>query len=71
MSVLRARLTALQNDRATIVFEDGQSFSVPASVIEGVATPGSEVCLVVTVPAAEDAGRQGLARDLLNEILRT
>ncbi|MFA5935976.1 MAG: hypothetical protein WC787_03950 [Patescibacteria group bacterium] len=69
MSSLRATVESIQNDRATVVFEDGQKLVVGVSSLEGIPKQGSDVRVIVTVPSAEDAGRQALARELLNEIL--
>lgn len=66
---LRATIRVIEGDRLTVALEDGQTLTVPASACEGKPTVGAEVRMIVTAPAAEDAGRQALAKELLNEIL--
>ncbi|MEO5927800.1 MAG: hypothetical protein ABIO72_03700 [Patescibacteria group bacterium] len=68
---LRATIRVIDGDRLTVAFEDGQIIIIPASQCEGKPTVGAEVRLIVTVPSAEDSGRQALAKELLNEILTT
>jgi hypothetical protein len=67
---LRATIRVIEGDRITVALEDGQTITILASQCEGKPVVGGEVRLIVTVPAAEDSGRQGLAKDLLNEILQ-
>lgn len=54
-----------------ISLNDGQSLTLSASDIEGTVKVGSEVALVVATLESEDAGRERLAKDLLNELLKT
>jgi len=69
MSFLTAKVTSIEGDRIVVELEDGQTLRVSKDACEGTATVGAEVRMIVAVPAAEDAGRQALARELLNEIL--
>ena len=50
-------------------FEDGQTVTVPIAACEGAPVVGGAVRLIVAALGSEDAGRQDLARELLNEIL--
>lgn len=67
----RATIHVIEGDRVTVALEDGQTFTIPASACEGKAVVGAEVRVIVTLPSAEDSGRQALAKELLNEILAT
>jgi ribosomal protein S1 len=69
--MLRATVESVSNDQAIVRFEDGQMLRIPVSAIEGDSVSGQDVRVIVVRPTAEDAGRQLLARDLLNEILGT
>ena len=66
---LRGKITVVEGDRVTVVLEDGQTLTVPASSLEGKPAVGADVRVIVAIPAAEDSGRQALAKELLNEIL--
>lgn len=66
---LKAKVVSSTNERATLEFEDGQMLTVPLTAIEGQPKSGMEVALVVAALGAEDAGRQAIARDLLNNLL--
>jgi hypothetical protein len=66
---LRAKIVSMEGDRVTVAFDDGQTMTIPASACEGKPSMDAEVRLLVTVPSAEDSGRQALAKELLNEIL--
>jgi len=68
---LRAKVLSINNDRVMISLNDGQSLTLSASDIEGTVKVGSEVALVVATLESEDAGRERLAKDLLNELLKT
>jgi preprotein translocase subunit YajC len=69
MSALHAKVTSIEGDRIVVELEDGQTLRLSKDACEGKATVGAEIRIIVTVPGAEDAGRQALARGLLNEIL--
>ncbi len=68
--MLKATLRVIQGDRATLAFEDGQTFTVPVSEIEGMGKEGQLVAVSLAALGSEDAGRQRLAQDLLNELLK-
>jgi len=67
--MLKAKIAAFTGERVTLEFEDGQFLTVATSVIEGVPKLGMDICVVLAAPGAEDAGRQILAKDLLNSLL--
>lgn len=66
---LKATIASVTGDRVTVAFEDGQTLDLPASAFEGAPAAGLDVGAVFAVSGAEDAGRQALARDLLNSLL--
>ncbi len=67
----RAKVLSINNDRATITFNDGQSLTLPVSSIEGAIKVNSEIVFMAAALESEDAGRERLSRDLLNELLKT
>lgn len=69
-SLLQGSVVAVEGDRVTLTLADGQKLIVPLAECEGTPTVGASVRLIVAVLGTEDAGRQALARDLLNELLR-
>jgi hypothetical protein len=66
---LKAKIVSLSDERATLEFDDGQKITIPKETIEGIIKPGVEIGVVLVALGAEDAGRQVLARDLLNSLL--
>jgi hypothetical protein len=68
--MLRAKVISLTGERANLSFEDGQSLTLPIGDIEGTPKVGNDVAIIPAVLGSEDAGRQHLAQDLLNEILK-
>lgn len=66
---LQATVQSLAGEQVTLEVSDGQKLVVPISACEGMPVVGSSVRLVVAVLGSEDAGRQALARELLNDIL--
>ncbi len=66
---LSATVQSIDGEVAVLALDDGQTLRVPLSACEGQAKPGLKVRLVVAMIGSEDAGRTGLARELLNEIL--
>lgn len=68
--MLKAKIISLTGDRAVLSFEDGQSFTIPTGSVEGALKAGQEVAVVIAALGSEDAGRQKLAQDLLNELLK-
>ncbi|MFA4954311.1 MAG: hypothetical protein WC641_03300 [Patescibacteria group bacterium] len=67
---MKAKITNLDESRVTLTLEDGQVLSLPAAAVSGQIKPGQEALLAVFPVGGEEAGRQQLARDFLNEILR-
>ncbi len=68
--MFKAKIVSLNDDRATLSFENGQSLVVSLSDIEGTPKLGAEVVLNVACLGSEDAGRTKLAQGLLNELLK-
>ncbi|GMU25192.1 hypothetical protein KJZ71_02135 [Patescibacteria group bacterium] len=68
---LKAVVTAAQNGIIQMKLEDGQTVRIPETACEGTATEGLELRLMVVAPGSEDAGRQAIAKSVLNELLRT
>lgn len=68
--MLKGRISEIRGEDAELRLENGQVFVMPLSAIEGEAKPGQDVVLVAAVLGGEDAGRQHLARHLLNELLK-
>lgn len=66
---MRANVQKIEGTRVTLALSDGQILTASLSDIEGLPKLGSEVRIIITNPGSEDAGRQALARGLLNEIL--
>jgi len=64
-----AKIVSLTDERATLELEDGQTVSLPVSSFEGQPKQGMDVSIVAVPLGAEDAGRQAIARDLLNTLL--
>jgi len=67
--MLQTTVTDIQNGQVTIRLNDGQTVRVPVADFEGTPTVGSAVYLVLAVPGSEDAGRQSLAKHLLNQMI--
>jgi polynucleotide 5'-kinase involved in rRNA processing len=68
--MLKGKITGIRGEDAELSLQNGQVLVVPLSAIEGEAQIGQEAVLVVAVTGSEDAGRQHLARHLLNELLK-
>jgi len=68
--MLKAKVAKIENQTVTLELADGQSLALPQSSVEGECKPGQEVALLAAALGAEDAGRQELARRLLNELLK-
>ncbi len=71
MMPLKAKITSLTDEHATLEFNDRQIITVPITSIEGQPKRGMEVGVVFAAFGSEDAGRQALARDLLNSLFST
>jgi hypothetical protein len=68
-SPLKTIIRSLTETHVMLSLEDGQELRVPLSTLEGSPKVGAEAYLIVALPGSEDAGRQPLARDLLNQLL--
>ena len=68
-SFVEATVQSVEGEKLVLAFEDGQLLRLPMSACEGTPLPGSHVRVLCVALNAEDAGRQRLARDLLNELL--
>jgi len=68
--MLSAKITKIQDQSITLALPDGQVLVVPQSALEGHPAEGLSVNLVLAVPGAEDAARQKLAKDILNELTK-
>jgi hypothetical protein len=66
---LKGTIVGITDASASILMENGQKMQVPLTSIEGLAKEGQEVAVVLTALGSEDAGRQKLARELLNALL--
>jgi hypothetical protein len=67
---LKAKISSIEGERATLVFEDGQKLTVPTASVEGILKVGQDAALIIAGIGSEDAGRKQLAQDLLNELLK-
>lgn len=67
---LKGKVTSVQGETVTVMLENGEELRVPKTACEGEPKQGLEVRLVIAIPGAEDAARQSLSRDLLNELLK-
>ena len=68
--MMKAKVMKIQEQTVTLQLPDGQLLALPSKSVEGECKPGQEVAIVAAVLGAEDAGRQALARHLLNELLK-
>ncbi|MFZ2804013.1 MAG: hypothetical protein WA001_02205 [Patescibacteria group bacterium] len=68
---ITAKVLSITGDRVSLGFGDGQKVELPVSVFEGTPKEGLDVTLLALVLGSEDAGRTAVARNLLNELLRT
>ncbi len=69
LTSLHATVLTIEGDQVTLSCDDGQLVKLPLAACEGMPKVGSQIRLWATVLGSEDAGRQDLARELLNEIL--
>ena len=69
--MLTAKITKVEESRVTLTLPDGQSLVVPVSALEGQPVEGRSVDMIMAVPGAEDAARQKLAKDILNELIQS
>lgn len=68
--MLNAKITKIQDEQVWLTFMDGQVLRVPVSGVEGKPSEGLSVSLVLAVPGSEDAARQKLAKEILNELIQ-
>ncbi|MDQ7815245.1 MAG: hypothetical protein RDU25_05600 [Patescibacteria group bacterium] len=68
--MLKGKIISLSGDSAIVQTEDGQSLNIKTGSLEGRANEGQDVAVIVVALGGEDAGRQELARHLLNELLK-
>ncbi|MFA6100347.1 MAG: hypothetical protein WC750_05790 [Patescibacteria group bacterium] len=68
--MLTAKITKIEDQRLTLSFPDGQVLLVPPSALEGKPVENLSVGLIMAVPGSEDAARQKLAKDILNELIQ-
>ena len=66
----KAKVISVVGEKVTLSFEDGATFVVPVSAIEGTVKEGQEAALLIVALGGEDAGRQKIAQDLLNGLLK-
>ncbi|MFA6161491.1 MAG: hypothetical protein WCT54_00465 [Patescibacteria group bacterium] len=67
--MMKATVTTIQDTKVKLTLPDGQIFVVPLSSFEGIPKEGMSVALILAVPGADDAARQRLSKDLLNELM--
>ena len=69
INMLKGTITQLENGSAAITLSNGQILNIQVSEIEGVPAVGASVSIIVAMPNSEDAARQRMAKDVLNEFL--
>jgi hypothetical protein len=65
----RAKVVRLEGERVELSLEDGQTLALSLKAFEGTPKEGQEVMLLAVAVGSEDAGRQAMARELLNGLL--
>lgn len=70
INMLKGKISEIRGEEAELRLENGRILALPVSAIEGEAKVGQDVALLAAVLGGEDAGRQRLARHLLNELLK-
>jgi hypothetical protein len=68
--MLNAKIAKIEGDNITLSIPDGQTWVVPISALEGKPAEGLSVGVILAVPGSEDAARQKLAKDILNELIQ-
>jgi len=68
--MLKGKIMSLNGDIANVQTDDGQVLNVKIEAVEGRAKEGQDVAVIVAALGGEEAGRQELARHLLNELLK-
>lgn len=69
INMLKGTIIQLENGSAAVTLSNGQILNVPVGEIEGVPAVGASVSIVVAMPNSEDAARQRMAKEVLNELL--
>lgn len=67
--MLKATVERIDGSSAVLRLPSGSEISVPLEGIEGRPVVGQVVALLAVAVGSEDAGRQRIAHDLLNELL--
>ena len=68
--MVKAKITKIEGETATIALADGQTLVLPIKALEGECKAGQEVGLLAVALGSEDAGRQKIAQHLLNELMK-
>ncbi len=68
--MLTAKIVKIEGEKITLSLPDGQTWFVPTSTLEGKPTENLSVGVILSVPGSEDAARQKLAKDILNELIQ-
>lgn len=66
---VKGKVVTIQQEQVKIQLEDGQLLTVRHEMIEGIPKEGMDVAFIIAAVGSEDAGRQALAKDLLNGLL--
>ena len=67
--MLKIQITKIKGSVVTVLLPDGQSLNVSSDVFEGAPKEGMSAGMLLIVPGSEDAGRQKLSKDILNELM--
>lgn len=67
--MIQAVAGAAQNEMIPLTFPDGQVLRVPVQAFEGVPVEAEKVSVLFAVAGGEDAARQRLAKDIVNELI--
>ena len=67
--MIQAVVGEAQNEIVPLIFPDGQVLRVPLQAIEGTPTAGAKVSVLFALPGGEDAARQSLAKNIVNELI--
>ena len=68
---LLATIDRLEEDKAVLKLDDGQSLDWPVDKLSGDITEGAQVKLVLFSDKSEEEEREKMAKVVLNEILKT
>ena len=67
--MLKAKITDIASDRVSLELPDGQTVHVPPSAFDGVPEAGKDAALLIVPIGGQEAGKQEIARRLLNELM--